>query len=476
MTTSLWVTLFLLGPAQTDAVPEAAPASAASDDAEAASEGSDAAGGSEAPLAPAEAEATSVDAVAAPAAAPTPSAAQVDGDAGLEAALLGMLDKASDPVRVAIAPIKDEDAERAQLLQARATRLLLQSSEVDVVSAARVKQTLDAAAADAANEQAAQRIATTFAADHVFLGEVLSAGGQAELSLRLLHVESGTVVAQATVPVEGAAEASSVEARTVRGALRVLAADLGQIMEQLPGDKRYQRMAVAPLEAKGAAAEGSRLDRFAQAELIKALADEGFLVVERERFDQALQQVAVGAQLAEKEAPQIGLALDAQAIVVGSVAESGDTFTVNVRVISVSDGNVIGAATATLRRENAVSLANRAIETRTAGDAFFRSAVAPGWGQFYNQEPVKGALFGAAVAGAAVSTVALGGGAILAAVLYQSATPNDALSGTARTQNIVFARGVRNGMVFATAGMAAITAGLWGANAADALVSALYAE
>lgn len=421
-------------------------------------------------------EATSVDAVAAPAADPAPPAAQIDAGDGLEAALLAMLDKASDPVRVAIAPVKDDDAERAQLLQTRITRLLLQSSEIDVVSAARVKQTLDKAAADAANEQAAQRIATAFAADHVFLGEVLAAGGSAELSLRLLHVESGAVVAQASVPVAGAAEASSVEARTVRGAIRVLAADLGQIMEQLPGDKRYQRMAVAPLEAKGSAAQDSRLDRFAQAELIRALSDEGFLVVERERFDQALQQVAVGAQLGEEDAPQVGLALDAQAIVVGSVAESGDTFTVNVRVISVGDGNVIGAATASLRRENAVSLASRAIETRTAGDAFFRSAVVPGWGQLYNQQPVKGALFGAAVGGAAIGTVALGGGAVLAAILYQSATPDDSLSGAQRTQGIVFARGVRDGMVFATAGMAAITVGLWGANAADALVTGLYAE
>jgi hypothetical protein len=181
MTTSLWVTLLLLGPAQADA-PAPADSTAAEAADEASREGSDTAAGSEAAVTNAHEEgeeveeAASVDAVAVPASAPTPSAPKVDGGEGLEAALLGMLDKASEPVRVAISPVKDDDAERAQMLQARMTRLLIQSTEVEVVSAARVKQTLDAAAADAASEQAAQRIATAFAADHVFLGEVLSAG------------------------------------------------------------------------------------------------------------------------------------------------------------------------------------------------------------------------------------------------------------------------------------------------------------
>jgi hypothetical protein len=101
----------------------------------------------------------------------------------------------------------------------------------------------------------------------------------------------------------------------------------------------------------------------------------------------------------------------AQAVIVGNVAVAGADFVINARAISVERANVLVAESMHVPRAGMVALSEESIVLRTRSGAVFRSLVAPGWGQFYNRQPVKGGIIiGAEVAlvGAAVAMHLLG--------------------------------------------------------------------
>lgn len=398
-----------------------------------------------------------------------------EGAPELEAALLTLLDAAKDPVRVAIAPVKADDRDRGKTLASDIARVLLASTDFDIVTPARIEAVLGDAAAQA-TETGAATVYAPLAADHVVLTEIQSIGGKAEARFRLVHVATGALLSTTTAALDGPAREGSTAARTVRGALALMGSEIELHMRELGGPVRFQRVAVAPFEARSPAVKASGIDVYVQAELIDALQRRGFLVVERDRLGEALQQVTVGEVLGEENAPALGETLGAQVVIVGSVVEAGEVFNIDARVVSVSSGQVVGGSTGVLRRENTVSLANRSLETRSPADAFFRSAVAPGWGQLYNREPVKAGIVATVVYGTAAVTLGTLSAAAGSWFLYQTALPDDTKTGAARTEGIEAARGVRDVLTLAAASMILVTVILWGANASDALITSLYPE
>ena len=112
-----------------------------------------------------------------------------------------------------------------------------------------------------------------------------------------------------------------------------------------------------------------------------------------------------------KKAAQLGKMAGAQAIVVGSISVAGADFVVNARVISAQKATVLVAETMNVPRAGMVSLAEESVVLRSKSGAVFRSALIPGWGQFYNRQPVKGGIIvgaEAALIGAAVAMHFLG--------------------------------------------------------------------
>jgi TolB-like protein len=429
----------------------------------------------------ADAEAPTGESETAPA-SPAPAAAApavedpVSG-ASLEGAISDLMAASVDAVRVAVPPVVDDDAPRAEVVQAAMVRALLDRGREEVVTPAMVKRALgDAAAQMATGQPAAFK---SLAADHVLLGEVVDAGGVVELRMRLVHVESGGVLASASAPVAGVAREATANASTVRGGVERAVDQLVTSLEKLPGDRRYQRVAVAPLEAQGDAAEESRLDRFLQSELTSALAGRGYLVVERQRLGSAMNQLALGATMGDDSAGELGKLVDAQALVLGGIAEAGETFSLTLRVVSVETGEVLGAAETQIPRAGAVTLASGSIETRSAGEAAFRSLVAPGWGQFYNRQPVKGLAFATVTYGAALTTLGLGIGSAAVWSVYR-----DYCVGGCETpveKRGAEAKGLReqtNALLTATLVSGVLTGVAWGAAGADALIEGLatYSE
>lgn len=382
---------------------------------------------------------------------------------GVVPAIAELMANAKEAARVVVVPVDDRDAARAARLERAIVSALRDRRREEVLTPVAVKRTLQGAATGAIDPAKLGPLA----ADHVVVGRVVDEGGAAVLRLRLVLVQTGEVLAEASAPVDGVAAETTARAATVRGAIARLVDELAFGVEEAQGDARYQRVAVAPFAAQGEAAAASRLDRFLQAELVDGLRERGFLVVERERLAAAIDQMALGAAVGEDTAPQAGKLVGADVVVVGSVSEAGETFVVSARAVSTTEGRVVAAGGAEILRDNVVVVASDAAETKTAGEALFRSVVAPGWGQAYNGEGAKSLLFAVGGYGAAFATVGLGAASLISWRTYTDydGTP---LPGSTPTESARQLRRQTDALLVATGVAAAVFGAVWSGGVLDA--------
>jgi TolB-like protein len=264
---------------------------------------------------------------------------------------------------------------------------------------------------------------------------------------------------QAAVPAAAGGLAAPVDV-----AVRRLADQLAAGFQK-QADARYKRVAVLGFSETGAESRRRELGTVVSAELATALRrDHGFLLVERARLKEVLGEMRLGAMglVDEATAPRLGKLADAQALVLGSVSEAGDRFLVNARIVTAETAETVAASSQAVSAGSLVALSSEAVVLRSRSEALFRSMLLPGWGQFYNRQPVKGWL----VAGGEVVLV---GGAVAAQVLGQSAESKyrkatDTATADAQRRRSESSYGWRNGLLIGAAG-------LWALNVADAWLS-----
>lgn len=210
-------------------------------------------------------------------------------------------------------------------------------------------------------------------------------------------------------PASTAGSSKPVESAHVDVAIRKLADGLAGGFSKLPGSASYRRLAVLAFSEDGDQAKRRKLGSVVTAELTTRLRrDHGLLLVERQKLGQVLgelklQQMTGG--LSAKQAADIGAMADVQAVVLGSVADAGDRYLVNARIVAAQTGDTLSAESAAVPAAGMVALASDAVVLRSRSDAVFRSLLLPGWGQLYNRQPRKAWLFiggEVALAGAAV--------------------------------------------------------------------------
>jgi hypothetical protein len=390
-------------------------------------------------------------------------------DGELLAAVSALLASATDPVRVAVI-VEDDDATRRLSLERALVRVMRERRREEVVTPALVRGRLEEKARIEA--AGASLVLSGLSADHVIVAAVVTAADRTELLLKILSSERGAVLAARRVAVMGtvgSTTTTTVRARSVGTACADLADELAEAVESQGRDIGLHRVAVAPVQASGAA-EGARLDRFLHRALTEALKARGFLVVERVDLERAMEQLSLQQLLGETQVAQVGRVLGAQDLVLASVSEAGDRFLVTARLVGVESGRVGRTAQAALVREGVVTLA--AVETRTPAEAAMRSAVAPGWGQAYNGEGMKALLIGGATYGAFAGTVALATGALWSRQEYLAVRPGEnGLSVEEASQRAVGLREQANVLWTTTAVAGALSASLWSLGIADAVLS-----
>lgn len=352
-----------------------------------------------------------------------------------------------------------------QLLQ------ILGEQGVDVLTPEKVKQQL------AATQTSGTALANnSLWADHLLMGEATTAGNKTLVSLRLIKVATGEVVSAVTAYGGMAVTESSLDAQTVRGAVERLADALHYEMGKLPGNARYQKVAVMPLEENGKAATNLALGTYLQQEVSMAVKERGYLTVERTRLNEAIAQIGLAQALSADNAPATGKMLGAQLLIVGSVSDVGDRFVITSRVLDAQQGSLLGVAEVKVKRTNVVTLASGAIDTRNVGGAIFRSVILPGWGHYYYQKPIRGVMWSVAAYGSGLTALGLYGAAYSQQETYQSLVPNENDSGEKTQANLAAARAEANNIYTASAIIAGLTGVLWLSNVMDAYFVASNTE
>lgn len=376
-----------------------------------------------------------------------------------------LLQHGREAARIALY-IDDADAGRRVSLERTLLRALRDRRREDIVSPSLVKATLSATALSSL--KGGDGVVPGLAADHVIVGVVSESSSGATLNLRLLFTQTGEVLSTGALALTASQRASTASARDVRTVASDIADVIAESVEARGVDVRQHRLAVTPANAAGAAKE-ARLDRFVQTELSAALRRRGFLVVERAQIAATLDQLAV-QELGSERVAEVGKMLGAQSLVLSGVTDAGASFILTSRAVAVDSGDVLGAASALIGRDDVVSLA--AVETRTPGEAAVRSAIAPGWGQAFNGDGVKAVLFGVGTYTSLAVTAGLGAGSAASWLAYTGFTATEGDSPEVTGQKAVALRNQTNGLLTATAVAGAVSASVWGMGVVDALLSA----
>ena len=206
------------------------------------------------------------------------------------------------------------------------------------------------------------------------------------LTLRLVEVKTGQTIAQVDAFAGKSRKQSSLSAETLRGAVAPIADKLHYDIGRLPGDTRYQRIAVMPLEENGTAAQNLALGSFLQQEISTELRERGFLSVERSQLKKAIAQIGLAQALSAENAPSTGKMLGAQVLVVGAVSEAGQHFVITGRAIDAQSETYWGMRWSKQKREYCHPRFRRYRDPKY-GWGCFSLHTCPGMGQFISCNP-----------------------------------------------------------------------------------------
>jgi TolB-like protein len=197
---------------------------------------------------------------------------------------------------------------------------------------------------------------------------------------------------------------------STRVRVRRLAYGLYQHLKPLPGEGRFQTIAVLAFTSEGEETKKRDVGKVVSAELATDLRrDFGLNLVERERIDAALNEGYLNelGLVDDKQAVKLGQLFSAQALVLGSVSLAGTEFLINARIVSTQTGQVFAAEQEKVPAEGVISFAADAVVLRSRSGAVFRSVLIPGWGQLYNHQDAKGYVFLAAAVVLGAATLAM---------------------------------------------------------------------
>ncbi len=204
-----------------------------------------------------------------------------------------------------------------------------------------------------------------------------------------------SIMAFLASPVLAQEEEAAEEQGAVEQKIEELADKIVEAFEGVEVREEVNRIAVVRFTNLGPMASEKKMGQIVAELLTTFLARRPqFQLVEREQIEKILDELKLSLLgLAEAEnAEKVGKLLNARAIITGSVSEMGEIFSINARQVDVGTGEVILAVKVELHQSAMLGLPEKYLVRRTRSEAMFRSFI-PGWGQFYNEQPVKGYLF-----------------------------------------------------------------------------------
>lgn len=185
-----------------------------------------------------------------------------------------------------------------------------------------------------------------------------------------------------------------------------LQADLEALFARLVPEQSpdTRTVAVLPFAVKGEGIEAEAALMAAEYGVVFFTRRNDFTVVERDRFEQMMREVALSQTgvMSDEQVLETGKALSAQLMVTGSLSRAMGRRLIAARLIDTQTGEVIAAAAASMTERDMNGFLRDALGERlTASSSMFRSVAVPGWGQFYSGHPGHGTVALLGVLGAA---------------------------------------------------------------------------
>lgn len=270
-----------------------------------------------------------------------------------------------------------------------------------------------------------------------------------------------------------------VEAKGLDARIRRLSDGLAREIKRMPGDWRDATFAVVRFDDVGPDAKTRQLGLVVSDLVITNLVrDHRIALTERGALEQVLNEAALG-QLGITDgetASRVGQIAGARGLILGEVSDVGDVYRVSARLVDVETGQARGAFDANIPKDELIALSTNAVVLKSKSGAFFRSLVAPGWGQSYNNDEGTALVVGGTTAALAVSTVGLLAAGLATHLLYASWSADNLPDGTTLTkdQQIEQLQGLLRaaGVLYTLAGVTgALTGVVWLSGALEAYIS-----
>jgi TolB-like protein len=183
---------------------------------------------------------------------------------------------------------------------------------------------------------------------------------------------------------------------------QVVGADIARLTKallgRLPPAEDSERLAAAVLkfEATSKEARDGEVDRLVTDLVVTELEKSGRLtILDRKNTSTMLKEIGLSESgVVDGKALEAGKILAAEIFVSGSVHVLSGNYVVTATLTRVETGKVVASEKLEISRKKLDSYATLLYqERRYPVTSMFRSLVVPGWGQFQNDQPVKGALF-----------------------------------------------------------------------------------
>ena len=128
------------------------------------------------------------------------------------------------------------------------------------------------------------------------------------------------------------------------------------------------------------------------------LKNNGIKIVDRKELKKIIEEIKLSmvGVLEGKNADKIGALSGADLLLTGNMKKLGDIYFVNVKLLDIETGETVFIDTVNFEDKEFITIKRVEeyfAERKYPLTAAYRSAIMPGWGQFYNDQPVKGSFF-----------------------------------------------------------------------------------
>lgn len=267
---------------------------------------------------------------------------------------------------------------------------------------------------------------------------------------------------------------SKSAARGLDSRIRRLSDRLARNLKSLDGDHRDQVFAVVQFDDEAEEAKDKQLGLVVSDLVVTNLVkDHRISLVERAKLSEVIKEIELGqaGAINPDQAAEYGSILGVRALIVGKIVNSGQSFKITARIMDAETGRVLGTEDASVPKEELIAVSKRAVVLRTKTGAMFRSAVAPGWGQLYNDEPVKAAVAGTAVGIGVVSTIAAAAVSLTYVALLLTWSRDDTTTNKEHEDAFPAMKSVQQTTGIAAGILGGLTVAIWAGVVADAYLS-----